>query len=455
MAGDLVDNSRMAISKRLVLRSGFSIIIGLLVISTVMAWRVQESFSSRSVEIHRRFVHEQELLTNLRRALWDVGVRVRDHYLDPEPNADKAIAEMKELQAEAAKFFADLRDISQRPDVVSALELQFADIWSAARTGVQLEGDPAARYSYIQNEIIPRRNEAGRLLREIEKANHSSLAASEEDFRETRSGATQRLVSLLAISLIAGVLVAHFSTRYAERLEQEAQDRFAEVSDAKLQLEHLSARLMEVQEEERTRLSRELHDEIVQNLAVLKMEIREAQALATRGSDAREPLARARKLADTTVQEVRNISVLLRPSLLDDLGLGPALQWQTEEFTRRTGVPCTLKGEVADDLPDAVKTCVYRVTQEALRNCEKHSRATDVCVTVTEGQDSLEVVVEDNGTGFAVDRARRPTSLGVLGMKERASALGGVLQTSNRPNGGAMVRLSVPLARVQQKEVHA
>jgi signal transduction histidine kinase len=445
----------MAISKRLVLRSGFSIIIGLLVISTVMAWRVQESFSSRSVEIHRRFVHEQELLTSLRRALWAVGVRVRDFYLNPEPNPDAALAEIKDLQNEATELFSSLRSISSRKDAVSALELQFNDLWGSARNALEVQGDNIARFRFIQEEVVPRRNEASRLLREIEKANHSTLANSEAEFRDTRSGATHRLVTLLSLSLLCGVVVAHFSTRYAERLEQEAQDRFAEVSDAKSQLEHLSARLMEVQEEERTRLSRELHDEIVQNLAVLKMEIREAQSAVARNQDAREPLARARKLAETTVQEVRNISVLLRPSMLDDLGLGPALQWLTEEFTRRTGVPCTLKGDVADDLPDAVKTCVYRVTQEALRNCEKHSGATQVCVTITEGQDALEVAVEDNGSGFATDRARRPSSLGVLGMKERASALGGVLQTSNRPTGGAMVRLSVPLVRVQQREVHA
>jgi signal transduction histidine kinase len=446
----------MAISKRLVLRSGFSIIIGLLVISTVMAWRVQESFSSRNVEIHRRYVHEQELMTNLRRLLGEVGTRLRDHYLNPIPDADATIADLKLLQDEAEKRFAELRGISQRPDAVSALELQFADVWNAARTGVTVEAkDHLARFAYLQNEIMPRRNEAGRLLRDIEMANHNSLAASEGDLRDNRNGATQRLMGLLAVSLLAGVLVAHFSAKYAERLEQEAQDRFAEVSEAKLQLEHLSARLMEVQEEERTRLSRELHDEIVQNLAVLKMEIREAQALVSRGSDAREPLSRARKLAETTVQEVRNISVLLRPSLLDDLGLGPALQWQTEEFTRRTGVACALKGEVSDDLPQAVKTCVYRVTQEALRNCEKHSRATEVCVTVKEVDDSLDVTVEDNGRGFATDRARRPTSLGVLGMKERAAALGGALHTSNRATGGAIVRLSVPLVRNREREVHA
>jgi len=171
----------------------------------------------------------------------------------------------------------------------------------------------------------------------------------------------------------------------------------------------------------------------------------------------REPLARARNLAETTVQSVRNISVLLRPSMLDDLGLGPALQWLTEEFSRRTGVPCDLRGEVSDSLPDAVKTCVYRVTQEALRNCEKHSRATEVIVTVNEGKTELGVVVEDNGAGFPPSKVRNPSSLGVLGMRERASSLGGNLLTANRPAGGAIVRLTVPLVRERKEmaSVHA
>ena len=134
---------------------------------------------------------------------------------------------------------------------------------------------------------------------------------------------------------------------------------------AKLELERLSNRLMEIQEEERTRLSRELHDEIVQNLAVLKIDITEAlarvQALRPRipGSQA---LVRAKELADRTVATVRDISLLLRPSLLDDLGLGPALQWHTDDFTRRTGVPCQYVEEgLQETLPDAVNTCVYRV----------------------------------------------------------------------------------------------
>jgi signal transduction histidine kinase len=144
---------------------------------------------------------------------------------------------------------------------------------------------------------------------------------------------------------------------------------------------------------------------------------------------------------------VRNISLLLRPSLLDDLGLGPALQWHTEEFTRRTGVPCELVENIDEDvLPDSVRTCVYRVVQEALRNCEKHSGATSVRVTVWTRSDNLEVIVEDNGRGFNEGATRRPANLGVLGMKERASALNGTLETTNRPGGGAVVRLSLPFS---------
>jgi signal transduction histidine kinase len=239
--------------------------------------------------------------------------------------------------------------------------------------------------------------------------------------------------------------------RHSERLENQAQERFAEVLEAKRQLEHLSARLMDVQEEERTRLSRELHDEIVQNLAVLKMEITQAQTAATKGAVSAEGLARARQLAETTVRSVRDISLLLRPSLLDDLGLIPALQWQAEEFTRRTGVPCSIHEDVAaEDLPVASKTCVYRVVQEALRNCEQHSGATEVRVRVCERDGTLQVSVRDNGRGFREGAARRFSSLGVLGMKERAAALGGSLDTSNAPEGGAEVRLTIPIKPVAE-----
>jgi signal transduction histidine kinase len=248
---------------------------------------------------------------------------------------------------------------------------------------------------------------------------------------------------LLATCVVGGVAVAWFSLQYSDNLEAQAAARFDEVLAAKVELERLSNRLMEIQEEERTRLSRELHDEIVQNVAVLKIEITQALAFIE-SPRAREPLTRARDLADRTVGAVRNISLLLRPSLLDDLGLGPALQWQMDDFRRRTGVRCDYVEEnLGPTLPDAVNTCVYRVTQEALRNCEKHSGARNVRVRVRQDSGLLTVEVKDDGCGF--DPGRRDlTSLGVLGMRERAVTLGGDLQIQSKIGEGTSVRLTIP-----------
>jgi signal transduction histidine kinase len=226
-------------------------------------------------------------------------------------------------------------------------------------------------------------------------------------------------------------------------------ERFREVSQAKKQLEQLSARLMEIQEEERTKLSRELHDEVVQNLAVLKIEInRAAAAVPSEFAELKRSLSEAKTLAEATMRSVRDISMLLRPSLLDDLGLEPALQAQAEDFTRRTGTRCDFEEQgLTDDLPGAVKTCAYRVVQEALRNCEKHSRAARVHIRVLQSDHDLSVEISDNGVGYYPPAHGRssPFHLGVLGMRERAAALGGTLTTESTPKKGTIVRLHVPL----------
>jgi len=198
-----------------------------------------------------------------------------------------------------------------------------------------------------------------------------------------------------------------------------------------------------------------LHDEIGQSLALLQIEISHAQALlAAPHAELRDRLARARSLAQRIVQSIRNISGLLRPALLDDLGLVPALQFQLEDFLRRSGIQCEFTEDgVEDRLPDAVKTCVYRVVQEALHNCEKHSGARKVRVTVRQFQDSLVAEVEDDGCGFA-STARRSTGLGLLGMRERSANAGGSLNIDSSPGQGTRIALRIPLAPAKQ-EVNA
>lgn len=211
--------------------------------------------------------------------------------------------------------------------------------------------------------------------------------------------------------------------------------RSAESGDAS----DFSARLIRVQEEERKRLSRELHDGVGQIITALKMELSKLQAIDNEADRGR--LHRARAHADEALQTIRNVSRLLRPTLLDDLGLEAALQWHVEDFTRRTGIRCRLSFRLRDDsLNETVATGIYRTIQEALNNCEKHSGATEVSVTVEEEGYEIVVSIQDNGQGFSPESTGKD-HFGILGMRERSHMLGGDLQIESKKGSGTTVTL--------------
>jgi signal transduction histidine kinase len=248
------------------------------------------------------------------------------------------------------------------------------------------------------------------------------------------------------------VLVARLSLRHAENLERQAERHYAAVEQAKSELQQLSARLLEIEEEGKRKLSRELHDEIGQTLALLQIEISRAQACpdALRSSALHDSLVRARELAERTVQTIRNTALLLRPALLDDLGLVPALQFLLEDFLRRGHIAAEFTEDgVADQFPDAIKTCVFRVLQEALHNCEKHSGASMVRVGIRQLPEHLVLEVEDNGRGFSLNQQRMPlktSGLGLLGIRERAAILHGTLVIDSAPGQGTRIALRIPLS---------
>ena len=204
-----------------------------------------------------------------------------------------------------------------------------------------------------------------------------------------------------------------------------------------------SAHLLTVQEEERKKLSRELHDGVGQIITAMKMEL--AHIRVTGEGDDQIRLQRARSHADEALRTIRNVSVLLRPAVLDDLGLRPALQWLTQEFSRRTSVVCQLKYAVEDDrtLPETVRMCAYRTVQEALTNCEKHSEAAHVVVEVKSEGGEIQLSISDDGRGFS-PAVSQESGLGILGMRERAQILGGSLQVTSAEGSGTRVTLTVP-----------
>jgi PAS domain S-box-containing protein len=214
------------------------------------------------------------------------------------------------------------------------------------------------------------------------------------------------------------------------------------------QLRQLSSRLQAAREEERTRIARELHDELGGAMTGLKMELARLRRVAPQPEPAAftELAESMAALIDTTVQTVRRIATDLRPGLLDDLGLVAALEWQLSEFQKRTGIECRLDTlvESVDLHPDSA-TGLFRVFQETLTNVARHAQAARVDVSLEETDDHLLLQVRDNGRGIAELELLGAKSLGLLGMRERVRSLAGDLLIHGLPGQGTTVRVKIPL----------
>ena len=436
-----------------VLRLGFGGMIALLVFSAVEAYQIQTSASRHSVEIHRRFAQKGAALSQIRRQLFLGSIYTRDLFLSSRPDRTSVFkAQLERVRGEAETALGELGRLTGPDQSTSELQAHVRGFWSNLESVLEwVEGaSPARGFDFIQREVVPRRNAASELLAAYTEANSSALANSQAEFDENRRAATGRLMLTLGLSVALGLIVACFSVVHASNLERESVRRLEEVTRARKDLQQLSARLVESQEAAGKRLSRELHDEIGQTLHALRIEISHARTAWNAGEPTAEArLEQARALTERTVETVRNISLLLRPPLLDDLGLGPALQWKAEEFSRRCGIPCSLSEDgLAEGLPDAHQTCVYRVVQEALHNCEKHSSASSVRILVRQAPRSLTVEIEDDGCGFQAGSEGLPAGLGglgILGMRERATTLEGSLRLDSAPGQGTRLTLSLPL----------
>ncbi len=270
-----------------------------------------------------------------------------------------------------------------------------------------------------------------------------------EDIDARQTAATQLLIQdeferlghslglALNFSLGTALLLAIGCGVYILRIERQNQERYQEIVQ-------LSARVVDAQETERRTISRELHDQVGQTLnAILVDAANLAKRIPPDDEIGQRYLNNIRSFADSSVNSIRDISLLLRPSMLDDLGLIPALEWQARETSRRTGIDVRVSSENVDDsLPDAIRTCVYRVVQEAVQNAARHSGAKHAKIAVKQSNGFLSLTIEDDGKGFDPKRTK---GMGLLGMEERVKQLGGHLEIHSEPNKGTTLRISLPV----------
>lgn len=226
----------------------------------------------------------------------------------------------------------------------------------------------------------------------------------------------------------------------------EQKLREEELRESREQLRSLAAGLESLREEERTNLSREIHDEFGQSLTALKMDLAWLAKRLPRDQDALVRKADSMlKLVDEIVKLIRKISTRLRPGILDDFGLLAAMEWQAREFDHRTGIRCRVRSNVKTiRLDKNASSSIFRVFQEALTNIARHSGATKVEVLLRQGRNDLVMEIEDNGRGMKQEDVRPPKSLGILGMRERVQLMKGTFAIQGVPGEGTRIRVSVP-----------
>jgi signal transduction histidine kinase len=244
----------------------------------------------------------------------------------------------------------------------------------------------------------------------------------------------------------AGRITGHFG------IQRDVTDRTLaarELEQSRAELRALAARLQAIREEERTRIAREIHDELGQALTALKFDL--AWLGSKRGSARNSGAFRVDESSitsriDETMEIVRRIASELRPSVLDQLGLEAAVEYLVQDTARRTGITVTLEADDFPRLPDDLASHAFRIIQEALTNVVRHSKATRVEVSVRRAGQAIILGVRDNGVGFAPGSLSGVRSLGLVGMRERALACGGTVMVQGKPGEGTLIVVTIPVA---------
>lgn len=422
-------------------------LLSIIGVTGVVAVRGADRISQRIAETHAQYQQTERSLEGVRAGLDAVRISIRDYMLDPlAESVETKRSEFRQAKSSIDQRLEDLSHLIAPEDVPaiaglrSGIDGYFDSLAPILDAGPR--GFPTGTVE-MRRQLTVHRTVAANVARQVAEINEQGFVRGTAAVEEARQNLSTYLWRLTAVNLVLGAVVALLSSQRIMTLQR--RDRMAQLQVARNEdeMRRLSNELVRAQEDERKSIARELHDEVGQTLTALGIEIGNIERLRN-STEFAEHVADAKGLAQETLKTVRNLAMGLRPSLLDDSGLVPALKWQVREFSKRMNVSVDLQIDGGlDDLPENVSTCVYRVVQEALTNCARHARASHIRVSVHGQSDYLSLAIQDNGVGFSPGLVSSGT--GIIGMEERVRELGGSLKIDSQPHRGTLLTVGIPM----------
>lgn len=438
---------------RLVLIAGFGGLLLLMTFAGLDMFQTLQGIQTSNDNIREDFVKRTHVLERLWEDLYVSGTYVRDYLLEPESGkAEGHRYSLLETRQDMDTALDQYREMltAQESQPFQRLTRELKNYWEVLAPVFEWNTEKRRRegFPFLTDEVFPRRMVMLGIADQIRTIDESQLNAAKVRMQRSFSQFRERLAGTIALTIGVGLLLASFSVRKILQLERETAVNFREIANARAELQQLSARLLAAQEEERRSISRELHDEVGQALTGVLVEMANLST-SIRARDLDRVAAEAieiKRHIESSISVVRNMALLLRPSMLDDLGLLPALEWQAREVGKRNSLWIKVDADqVSEALPEEHKTCVYRIVQEALHNVVQHAGARSVSISVRQDEDSLLLSVHDDGKGFNPQRQR---GMGLLGIEERVGHLGGTLAVESQAGQGTTLRVKLPLVKV-------
>lgn len=434
---------------RSILAAAFLGLLGMMLISARTALGDLNAMHAGEETARHQFFQRTQALSGLALSIQMYSEAVEHYVTSPETASGANLRQqLDRLQADIQLAFDGYPAGQESPEVQSlrVIERLYQEQKDMLNVMLSWSADERRRRAplLIDREVQPLQVEILRRSDQLRVLNDEQLHETDQALLAAFGELQGHLTRSIVLALGSGLLLILASMIYILRLERQTRLRYDELVRSRGELEGLSARLVDAQEAERRNLSRELHDEVGQTLGALLVDFgRLGAALGDASPAVSELVGHMKSVAERTVRSVRNLALLLRPSMLDDLGLVAALEWQGREVSRTSDLEVDVQSEnVSESLPDEYKVTIYRLVQEALHNAVRHSGARNAQVRVEQNGTAIRVTVGDDGRGFDPARSR---GMGMLGMEERVRRLGGRIEFRSAAGMGTTVAAELPI----------